>query len=225
MSDVNDTAQMPLTDVDRISMYPWAEPITAAAGWWAYLLRTHGIPIRRIGFRTEIAVFGDLYKETTRLANYPAEKIDRFEYLLRRVLHLRLWLKFGLGVIPSEYTFNLLLTCEYDPDRWLQCAAKHAGINPIGLGLQLPWKTAMWIDPFEVIVREGEGAPRVHIFGYEQAAKQRENERWAWENLPGYREKALAQKDWLTDYPPEQQFDKWAGQPPINGEKRKDGVE
>jgi len=226
MSDTDDTTQFPSSDVDTISMFPWAAPITAAACWWADLLRSQDMPSRRIGHRDEFAndpMAVGWMAMATHPANYSPEKVDRFEYLLRRLLHLRLLLKFGMAIVPDQYNFNLMLHCEYGPDGWIECAAKHAGINPEGLGLHLPWKTVMWIDPFEVVVREGRDAPRVHIFGYEAAAKRRERERWAWDNLPGYREAAFAKKEWLNEYPPEQQFDIWAGQAPINGEKQTDG--
>ncbi len=54
-------------------------------------------------------------------------------------------------------TSQVLLDVDYDPCRLLVEASKAAGLELVSCSW--PWKTTMWITPYEVEVRHGYGAP------------------------------------------------------------------
>lgn len=56
-----------------------------------------------------------------------------------------------------EQTGQLILDVDYDPSRLLVKASEAAGLELVSCSW--PWKTTMWITPYEVEVRHGYGAP------------------------------------------------------------------
>jgi hypothetical protein len=126
----------------------------AAAAWWADRLaagaRTHDVGDREASERiSQVAALVARQREQAQIERFR----DALADLVEEHLAARVWRptepKFGSGL--------RVIDIDYAPHPVLTRAAERAGFR-LG-GLDLPLKTAMWINPGEVRVAEGYSAP------------------------------------------------------------------
>lgn len=136
----------------------------AAADWWASRL-ANGTDQHDLGDRdasernlTATARLGSAWLRQ----RFTTEQVDAFRRELAEGVEQRLNEGAWDPVEPGRGSALRALQCDYGPDPVLSGAAKLAGFEL--KMFDLPLKTVMWINPGEVSVSEGYGAPIVVVW-------------------------------------------------------------
>ena len=130
------------------------EEIKVAAKWWADQLRQSPRHDNGDAFQSGLATL-----LASQVGHPSEEQIARFERELAELLSVQDAFQ-GDSWIPSRpewASYARCIGCDYHPDRVISDALRKAGIE--SFSLLLPFKTVMQINPGEVNVAYGYGAP------------------------------------------------------------------